>query len=78
MSVELVPDDVRGKYEVREWKHACAVLKGDFPSEWGDVLGVLRAFKLTKEDVTSRGGGLSLVSRWFNSAFSDRGWEATP
>jgi hypothetical protein len=75
MAVELVPDDVRAKYEVREWKHACAVLQGDFPSEWGDVVDVLRAFRLPKSHILARGGGMSLVSQWFNGAFREKGWE---
>ena len=33
MSKELLPEFVRDKYEVHEWKHACAILKEDFPEE---------------------------------------------
>lgn len=30
--------DLLDKYEFHEWKHACAILKNDFPSEWKDFL----------------------------------------
>jgi len=30
MGTELLPEDVLNKYEVHEWKHACAILKADF------------------------------------------------
>jgi hypothetical protein len=33
MTDELLPAEIREFYEVHEWKHACAVLKGDFPAQ---------------------------------------------
>jgi len=75
MTIDLIPDDIRKKYEVREWKHACAVLKADFPTEWADIAEVLRGFRLRRKDVLAKGGGLSVVSRSFNDAFKSRGWE---
>jgi len=30
MGVDLLPAGLRDKYEVHEWKHACAILKADF------------------------------------------------
>jgi hypothetical protein len=75
MAIDLVPSDLRSKYEIHEWKHACAVLEGDFPSEWQDIIGVLRNFRFRTSDITARGGGLSLVSQWFNSAFRELGWQ---
>lgn len=74
-TINLLPDSVKANYEVHEWKHACAVLKGDFPSEWNDIVNVLSEFKLTKKHILAPGGGLSLVSQWFNQAFLDHGWE---
>lgn len=44
MSIELLPASIRGNYEAYEWKHACAILKEDFPVEWKDVLDVLKDF----------------------------------
>lgn len=75
MTTDLIPKDIRDRYEVREWKHACAVLKEDFPREWHELLSVLRDFCLHERDILARGGGLSLVSKAFNKAFNDRGWK---
>jgi Uma2 family endonuclease len=30
---------------VHEWKHACAILKSDFPEEWSDITDVLKRFR---------------------------------
>lgn len=65
---------IYGKYEIHEWKHACAVLKGDFPDEWNDIISILIDFKLKKSNILSPGGGLSLISQWFNKAFSLKNW----
>lgn len=37
MSIELLPKYIRDNYEMHEWKHACAILKEDFPNEWNDI-----------------------------------------
>ena len=74
MTLDVIPADLRKRYEVREWKHACAVLHSDFPEEWTEILAVLRDFEFTREDVLARGGGLSTVSQRFNAAFVAKGW----
>lgn len=48
MGVDLLPSDIRDLYELHEWKHACAILKTDFPDEWRDLLDLLRAFRLRR------------------------------
>ena len=52
-----LPEDIRSLYEFHEWKHACAILKADFPTEWNDILEVLRGFKLRRSHVLAGGGG---------------------
>lgn len=74
MSINFLPQVVRDRYEVHEWKHACAILRDDFSAEWNDIISVLQAFKLKKSDVQAAGGGLSLISQWFNHSFKGKGW----
>lgn len=74
MTINHLPKDIRDKYEVYEWKHACAILASDFPEQWQDTIEVLRKFKLGKKDVLASGGGISPVSQWFEKQFFDRGW----
>lgn len=47
MSIDLLPASIKEKYEIHEWKHACAILKEDFPEEWKDILNVLRFIRLS-------------------------------
>ncbi len=74
MSIELIPTDVREKWQVHEWKHACAILERDFQEEWEDLLQVLRAFRISRGHLLDPGGNKSLVSRFFDSAFRQLGW----
>ena len=74
MGIELLPHFVREKYEVHEWKHACAILKEDFPIEWNDILSVLKDFRLKKNWITNPGGRKSKVSEFIDTYLYARGW----
>lgn len=74
MVLSVLPEFIRKNYETHEWKHASAVLSSDFPTEWHDIIEVLKEFRLKKSDITSAGGGLSSVSQWFNKSFIKYGW----
>jgi hypothetical protein len=52
MGIELLPEELHLKYEIHEWKHACAILKNDFPNEWRDIIDLLKEFKLCKSWLT--------------------------
>jgi len=75
MTEELLPKAIRELYEVHEWKHACAVLKEDFPSEWDDLLSLLQEFRLKKSWISVGGGRKSEVSNAIDSFLETRGWE---
>jgi hypothetical protein len=74
MAISAIPRSVRTHYEVHQWKHACAILKGDFPEQWQDIMDVLSGFRLRKRDVLAPGGGLSSISQHFNRGFKHKGW----
>lgn len=48
MAILLLPKFILERYEVHEWKHACAVLHNDFHDELNDIIEVLAAFRLKK------------------------------
>ncbi len=75
MGQGLLPRFVRDNYEVREWKHACAILNRDFPKEWGDIVNLLKQFRLRKSWITQGGGRKSLVASSIDQYLYDRGWE---
>jgi hypothetical protein len=75
MGIELLPAFIRENYEVHEWKHACAILKQDFPQEWSDIIDVLTAFRLQKSWLTVGGGSKSSISRSIDTALYAKGWQ---
>ena len=75
MTLELLPASIRTTFECHEWKHACAILKFDFPNEWRDLIGVLQNFELGKSWLTVRGVSKSKVAGSIDSQFYDRGWK---
>lgn len=74
MSIELLPEFIRQNYEIHEWKHACAILKMDFPEEWSDILSVLQDFRLYRSWITTPGGRKSKVSGFIDEYLYERGW----
>ena len=74
MGTDLLPIEIRTKYEVHEWKHACAILKNDFPNEWADIIALLRDFKLCKSWIEIGGGRKSKVSGSIDHFLYQRGW----
>ena len=70
----LIPDDLRARYHVREWRNAAGVLMTACPDEWQDIIDVLRGFRLLRSEILTAGGGLSPISQQINAAFGARGW----
>jgi hypothetical protein len=74
MSLEHVPLFLRENYEVREWRHAVAVLTVDFPDEWAEIVEVLSAFRLLRSEILKPGGRKSGVSTRIDDALTQLGW----
>jgi hypothetical protein len=74
MGIGHFPNDVCRKYEIHEWKHASAILKHDFPSEWEDLIAMLRAFKLKKSWIREGGGNKTELAKWVDGFLGKRGW----
>lgn len=74
MGTDLFSAFIRRNYEVHEWKHACAILRHDFPGQWNDLCELLTAFRLKKSWITVGGGRKSKVSEYIDSFLYERGW----
>lgn len=74
MGIDLLPDSIRDHYETYEWNHACAILANDYPSEWNDLIELLKAFKLKKSFIVAPGGSKSPVAKELDSFLFSRGW----
>jgi hypothetical protein len=69
------PDFIGANYEIREWRHASAVLRNAFPEEWEDIMGVLTDFRFHRSQISVGGGGKSPVATRLDAAFTARGWQ---
>jgi hypothetical protein len=74
MGLNLFPQFIQENYEIHQWKHACAILKNDFPSEWMDIIDMLMEFRLQKKWILTPGGRKSSVSEWLDHFLFQRGW----
>lgn len=70
-----IPKWLLTNYEVKEWRHASAILSSDYPQEWRDIIEVLSEFRLHKAEVVQPGGSKSLIAGRFDGALIKRGWE---
>lgn len=75
MGLELLPASIRENYEVHEWKHACAILHGDFPAEWADIIDLLEQFRLKKSWITVGGGSKTDVAGAIDKFLYRRSWK---
>lgn len=74
MGTDLLPAFITAHYEVHEWKHACAILKYDFPQEWTDICDALTGFRLRRSWIAEAGGRKSKVADAIDRALHERGW----
>ncbi|OGG96047.1 MAG: hypothetical protein A2508_03505 [Candidatus Lambdaproteobacteria bacterium RIFOXYD12_FULL_49_8] len=75
MALDFLPAFIRKHYEVHEFRPSCAILKEDFPHEWGEILTVLTDFRFKKSWLTTGGGSKSQISGSIDSALYQLGWE---
>lgn len=73
-TLHLVPQDLRDRYHVKEWRNATGVLATACPQEWMEVQEVLREFTLLASEVRVGGGNRSLVSRRIDEPLYARNW----
>jgi Restriction endonuclease BglII len=75
MPISALPNTIRDKFEIHEWRHASAILATDFPNEWNDLCDVLPRFRLCKSYITKGGGNKSEISKWFHQNLNvAKGW----
>jgi len=74
VTIADLPAFIRENYEIREWRHASAVLAKDFPEEWQDIIHVLTNFRLHRSAIAVGGGAKSRVAMALDQAFAARGW----
>lgn len=74
MTTKEFPQFIKDHYEIHEWRHACAILRQDFPDEYADLIDVLQRFRLRHSHITVGGGRKSEVANWIDAELSKKGW----
>lgn len=74
MGIDLIPNTLREKYRFDESEHAIAILAGDFPEEFQDIIGCLDSFWLKRSAILTPGGGRSPIPMEIDGFLRARGW----
>jgi hypothetical protein len=74
MPIENIPQSIRDKYEIHEYRHAIGILENDFPIEFNEVMEVLEGFTLKKSAILTGGGRKSPIAAAIDSVLYDKGW----
>lgn len=77
MGLTIVPKALRDKYRFEERKHACSILKSDFPAEWRDLLECLDHFRLQRSHILKPGGRRSPIPEVIDGFLQteEKGWQ---
>jgi len=74
MVLSGLPAFITEHYDVREWRHASAILSSDYPKEWADIIEVLSAFRVHKTEIEVGGKNKSKVAARIDYALAQKGW----
>ncbi|WHZ34341.1 BglII/BstYI family type II restriction endonuclease [Sagittula sp. MA-2] len=72
---DRLPPFVRENYFCGEWHHASAVMAGDHPNEWSDLMNALSIFRLKKSYIAAGGGRKTKLADDFDALFMSKGWK---
>jgi Restriction endonuclease BglII len=75
VTLHLIPNDIAETYEVHEWRNAAGVLSTAHPTEWEDVIDVLRAFEFRRSEVLKGGGRKSVIAQRIDTFLEGRDWK---
>jgi hypothetical protein len=72
--ITTIPNATRTKYEWRETRKAAAVFENTYPTEFKELVSVLRTFRLKRKYITQPGKNKSEVANQLDEAFRRKGW----
>lgn len=72
---DYIPQDIKDRYEIHDFKHAAAILSKEFPEAFNEICQALRKFRFTTEDVTTPGGNESQIPKKFSDILRPIGWK---
>lgn len=69
-----VPEDIAARYDMREWRNGFAILAATRPTEWAEILDLLRSFVLLRSDIVKPGKSKSDIAKKIDGHFTSLGW----
>src|SRR5207302_31538 len=69
-----VPADLRGLYEVHEYRHGAALLYSEFPALYQEICDALRTFRLSRSQLIEGGGNESQIPKTLSRLLRPKGW----
>lgn len=72
-----LPDDILDLYEVHNYRNAGQVLAASCAPEFAEIIGALRAFRMTLDDIRRPGGNESVIPKRISSLLRNNGWMET-
>jgi len=70
----LLPESMRGLYEVWDYRGAFSTISTGDPTAWGDIVAALSGFRIARSQVVVGGGNESLITKAITEPFMVRGW----
>lgn len=72
---DYIPPDLQRIYEVRDYRHAAAILANEARDEFGEICQALRTFRLTQQNILDPGGNESRIPKKFSEILRPLGWK---
>lgn len=69
-----LPEEIRRKFEIFDWRNAIAILSAVHSAEFEQVLGVLGNFTLLHSYIAEGGGNKSKLAKYIDEGLSEYGW----
>lgn len=69
-----VPEDVRSKFNIFDWRNAIALFEAAHPVEWRELMEVLGRFELLHSVLVEKGKNKTETAKLLDSALYAAGW----
>lgn len=72
---ELIPIEIREKYEIYNFNSAAEILSQTHSMEFEEIVNALSHFNIELDDITARGGNESRIPKKLSEQLRPNGWE---
>ena len=69
-----LPPHIDQFYEVHDCHHAAAILTHEFPTECAELMNALKSFRISRRDITEKGGNESNIPKTLSSLLRPLDW----